>query len=103
MICWHMLMMLLKAQMEFHILFASYFIHAFFFFCFLSKGMYLYQSVLAGEDCLWFSAGSWLVLHGAASLQTGRGMFTSVQSQDLETAATSSTFKVKLPVLLFNP
>lgn len=83
------------------VLFASYFIYEI-IFCFLFKGIYFYWSVFTSKDRLWFSAGSWLVLHGVVSLQTGRGMFTSVRSQDLETAVTNSTFKVKLPVLLLN-
>ncbi len=51
---------------------------------------------------LLFSVGSWLVLHGVVSVETGRGMFTGVRSQGPEIAVTSSIFKVRFGVLLLN-
>lgn len=50
----------------------------------------------------WFSAGSWLVLLGVATVKTGREMFTSVPSQGPETAVTNSISKVKLDFLSFD-
>lgn len=57
-----------------------------------------YGAYLGKWWILLFSGGSWLVLHGVVSVETGRGMFTNVQSQGPETAATSWIFKVRLGV-----
>lgn len=46
-----------------------------------------------------FSAGSWLVLRGVATAETGREMFTSVPSQAPETAVTNSISKVMFAFL----
>lgn len=48
---------------------------------------------------LFSPAGSWLVLHGAATAATGREMFTSVPSQAPGTAATNSISKVMFDLL----
>lgn len=65
--------------------------HAWYLFTWVGKGWILL-----------FSVGSWSVLHGAVTVTTGRGMFTSVQSQGPETAVTSSISKVRFDFLLFN-
>lgn len=48
-----------------------------------------------------FSVGSWLVLLGVDTVKTGKEMFTSVQSQDPQTAAPNSAFKVNFALKLF--
>lgn len=49
-----------------------------------------------------FSAGSWSVLRGVATVETGREMFTSVPSQGPETAVTNSISKVRFDFLSFD-
>lgn len=44
---------------------------------------------------VFFFLGSWLVLLGAVTVKTGRGIFTNVPSQDPKTAVISSIFKVR--------